>query len=190
MQMNPAVETKSSKLFGLLQPHRSSDVMQRINLFVVNKTTKKLPEFINNGATDEEKGALLDELISIVEKGEWDKLPAVPNGQATPAQSKPAAIAPQPPKPAVLTPVTPVTPPATPKPAAPIESQPVAVATPQPKAATAPAGGVADQLAALLAQLVPPAAGPSLTETDVRRIVREEMAHVATTVAGVLAKKG
>ena len=177
--MNETLQQKSGELFRLLQPHRTSDVMQRINLHVVNKTGKKLPEYIQNGATIEEKTALLDELIGIITRQEWDRLPAVPNGQATPAQTKPAATTASAPK-AV----------ATPKPTA--LSPAVAMPAPTGKSsASAVSGDLVAQLGAILAQLLPAPAVPAeaqLTRADVGQVVREELARVFMTTAEVLKK--
>lgn len=174
-----AFDQKASELFKVLQPHRASDVMQRINLLVVNETGKRLPEYLNNGASLDEKAALVDKIIGIVRDQQWDKLPAVPQGQATGGPSKPVSIAP---KPAILQPITP---PPAPTPTPP----PIVVTAPKP-AEPAAAPDLAAQIAALIAQHTKPAApaGPCFNEADVRRWVREELAHVFATTASVLKK--
>jgi hypothetical protein len=198
--MDPALDAKNATLFQLLMPHRASDVLQRINLWVVNRTGKKLPDYIANGAAVEDKLKLVAELTEIVEKEQWDKLPKVPNGQATPAATstkaattKPAAIIvvppPQPPPAAEK--------PALPKPELPLPTFTPVVSVPAPKPVapvvmthTSVTPDAATQLANLLAQLMPapqPAA-PGMTDDQVRRVVRTELADLFTKIAAVLSK--
>src|SRR5690606_25399169 len=103
--IDPTLDAKNAALFTLLMPHRCGDVMQRINLWVVAKTGKKLPDYISNGDTLEAKIQLVEELTEIVRKQDWSKLPKVPNGQVTtsaatvltPAAASPVVPLPTPP---------------------------------------------------------------------------------------------
>lgn len=192
------VQIKTKELFTLLTPHRSSDVMQRINLFCLAETGKKLPDFFNSkdeADTDEKKVAIADRLIAIVKGGTWQLLPAVPSGQAggsaktpPPAPAKPAVIK-QPA--ATLTPVD--------VPAAQAQSEAAAVkeikstldaipvyTTPKDDAAEQ---DPAAQLAALIGKLANKPTNPSLTRDDIRLIVREEIALIFQLAAGALTKK-
>lgn len=189
------IQAKTKELFALLTPHRNSDVMQRVNLFCMAETGKKLPDFFNSSAdedTDDKKVAIADRLIAIVKAGSWQLLPAVPSGQAggsaktptpPPPAPKPAAPAPKPdpkedPKPAdaLVNQVT-VPPPPPPKPAAPAA------------AAEEPEQDPAAQLAALIAKLTAKPAAKQLTRDEIRLIVREEIALVFNLAAGALTKK-
>jgi hypothetical protein len=193
-------DAKCSELFRLMKPHVSTNVMQRVNMYVVQAADKKLPEFIAS-AEAELKGRIIGELIEIVMKGEWDKLPVVPNGQAsgkaptapTPAP-KPVVVpvpavavtpAPVPPKPklievpaptVVIEPVVTVT----------VKDKPVFVAEeekPEPQVEADPMAIIAAQLA----KLTKPAK-PGMSEADVRRTVRHELAVVFKSISEVLAK--
>jgi hypothetical protein len=199
-------DAKCSELFRLMKPHVSTNVMQRVNMYVVQAADKKLPEFIAS-AEAELKGRIIGELIEIVMKGEWDKLPVVPNGQAsgkaptapTPAPKPvvvpvPAVVLPTPaglggqlpvPKPklievpaptVVIEPVVTVT----------VKDKPVFVAEeekPEPQVEADPMAIIAAQLA----KLTKPAK-PGMSEADVRRTVRHELAVVFKSISEVLAK--
>jgi len=198
------LNARNSALFRMLQPHRQSDVMQRITLFVVEKTGKKLADYMHDHTVSfEDRIALIDELTEITKALDWSKLPAIPNGQAavtppaaTPAPT-PAPAAPKPAAPRALEPAAPK--PAAPKPTAEVAA-PVSVGVPQPTSeATDDVLGAleeedaeeADPIATITAQLRKLAAQPkakAITEADVRRIVRQELATVLTSIADVLKK--
>lgn len=188
MQVTDSVESRAAELLKLLQPHRQSPVMQRVNLYVVEKTGKKLPEFLNNGATAEFKTQVCDELIEIIKAGDWDKLPKVPSGQASPppaasAAPTPAAIAPVAAKPPAAIPL--VTPKPAPKPVEPSSEPTSFAARPAQPVATATPSAI-DELAAVLAKFMPaPATAP---RDELRQMVREEIADVLTKIAAALKK--
>ena len=197
MTTNPidTVQQKSKELYTLITPHRASGLLQRVNLYVMNKTGKKLPDYINNGATPEDKIALLDELAAIIRTNAFEQLPAIPNGQAAPVQAAPVAAAPAP-APVALTPAAPVL-----KPAAPVAPAPAPVVTPPPAPVLAvapapqPAAVVSDdpavQLAALITKLTAKPAAPVMVSPDVdtiRAIVRAELAQALIDLSEQLTK--
>ncbi len=183
-------DAKCSELFQLMKPHVSTNVMQRVNMYVVDKTQKKLPEFIAT-AEAELKGRIIGELIEIVKAGDWDKLPVVPNGQAS---GKTPTPAPKPVVPAVV--VTPA--PVPPKPKLVEVPAPVVVITPEPvKSVTVieeekpePEADETDPLAIITAQLakLTKPVKPGMTEKDVRRMVRHELAVILKSLSEVLGK--
>jgi hypothetical protein len=181
-----AVQEKSKELYTLITPHRASGLLQRVNLYVMAKTGKKLPDYINNGATPEDKIALLDELAAIIRTNSFEKLPAIPSGQAAPVQAAPVAAAPAPvaAAPVALTPAAPVL-----KPAAPVAAAPVPVVAaapaPQPVLSDDPAAQLAALITRLTAKPAAPAA-PSMTPEQIRALVRAELAIVFTTISEVL----
>lgn len=198
------VQIKTKELFTLLTPHRSSDVMQRINLFCLAETGKKLPDFFNSkdeADTDEKKVAIADRLIAIVKGGTWQLLPAVPSGQAggaTKPTTPPAAKPPASVKPASNQPVTQPTA-SVDTPATQAQAEAAAVkeikstldaipvyTTPKNEAAEQ---DPATQLAALIGKLANKPTNPSLTRDDIRLIVREEIALIFQLAAGALTKK-
>ena len=202
------LNARNAALFRQLQPHRETDVMQRITLFVVNKTGKKLADYINDATVPfEDRIALVDELTEIAKGLDWGKLPVIPKGQAatTPAAATPA---PRPAAPRVLEPAAPR--PAAPKPVAPtpapevlVDFPPAAIEThaipvgPNPGATVLDEANDEDEsessdpMSIITAQLRKLAAQPKakgITEADVRRIVRQELATVLTSIADVLKK--
>jgi hypothetical protein len=198
--MNQDVNLKSAELFKLLSPHRTSDLMQRITLHVVEKTGKKLPDYINDAESAvEDKITLLDELIKTVESGDFSSLPAAPTGQAGGAVA-PAVAAPKPaPKPAAVKP-------AAPKPAAPVNvpaavkptildvmvaaSEPLTEDGEEPTPHTDADADDADPMAIIMAQMKKLAKpqGKQLTEADVRKLVRSELANALSLIVGALNK--
>jgi hypothetical protein len=184
--------------------------MQRVQSFVITRTGKKLTEFMANGASEDEKSALLGELIDIIKGEQWDKLPAAAGGQQTAAPASgpihvPGAKVPIPaPKPAAWAP----------KPDVPINvatlptnaeiaATNAAIAAAAVKASEAPApaadpitAAIAALSAALSAAKTPPTpppapvvvAPPGLTADEVRVIIRAELAAVLRTIADVLTK--
>lgn len=208
--MNTTINEKSTELSKLLIPHRTSPIMQRVQSFVINRTGKKLTEFMANGASEEEKSNLLGELIDIIKGEQWDKLPAAAGGQQT------AAPAPGPvhvpgakiPIPAAVMPVAPKPASWAPKPDVlvnvaklPTNAEIAALAAPAPVAEPTPAAdpitaAIAALNAALIAAKTPPppppapvvVAPPGLTADEVRVIIRAELAAVLRTIADVLTK--
>lgn len=180
MTTNPEINRSLQEYSKKIIVHRGTEIMQRLSLYCINKTGQKISDYIRNGATDDEKLALLNELNAILDKQEWDKLPKVPQGQATPTNAPAPAPKPEP-KPEPKAELPPIEEPE-PTPA-PVQA-PVAVAAPTPAAADP-----AQQLAALLGQLMQPKpATPTITEAEVRKMVRAELAKVFSTIAGVLSK--
>ena len=203
---------------SLFLPIRSNPALaQRVQAFVHGRTGgKKLPEFLGNGAADDVKTKLLDDLIEILKNKEYDRLPAAPNGQAAPtgdAGAPPAKVT------VTLTPAPAPVPAALPAPTTKL-SEPIPgcfVQTPEPKAAPQPpivdaesyeeeddepqvvpppvaAVPVADPaaaLAALIRQMIPQAAPvapavPTLNADQIRALVRHELADALIILAGAL----
>ena len=175
------IELKSQELMQLLAPHRTSNIMQRVQAHVVAKTGKKLVEFLSNGATPEEKTALIDGLITICKTEAWSELPPAAGGQqvavgATAAPASKPAPAPAP-KPAIIH---------TPK-----ASVPIAAPKPEPvDEAPAPVDPITAAITALQAAIAakpaPVAADIGLSVDEVRYVVRKEIASVFRTIAEVL----
>lgn len=191
----PTLDQKSKELFKLLMPHRTSDVMQRINLLSVQRTEKKLPDYINGDATEDEKVKFLDELIAIVQEQKWDSLPAAPQGQTTanpkpaaPAAPKPAAKATPKPAPTAEAPAAQPAPvsPAAPAPAVP-STEVVTLPPAEPAAAPDPIAVIHEQLAKLSAVVKAQPVG-QVNQADVRKAVRLELADIFGTIAEVLRK--
>ena len=184
---------KSTELMKLLTPHRSGNIMQRVQAYVVNKTGKKLTEYLGNGSAEEEKAALLDELITICREEQWDQLPAAAGGQqvavgasTTTLTSKPAA-APKPLTPAAAPKAAIIH---TPKAAVPIAAQPEVTepeAVDEPPAPVDPITAAITALqAAIAAKPAPAPADLGLSVDEVRYVVRKEIASVFRTIAEVL----
>lgn len=194
-----SLNEKKSHLFTLLVPYRTDTIMQRIQAYVFDKKGAKLTEYLATSAPDDEKQALLDELIDIAENEKWDQLPAAAKGQAetagaaAPAKpAKPAPVAAKKPAAAAL------------KPAAPAAVTPVVTAESEQDDAAqnetqSPAGNPVevlekafDELKALLTQQAKPEK-PETTNYQLKLMVREEvrseLAHVFRIVADVLEKK-
>lgn len=89
-----------NKLWPLINAIAKSDppLLQRIQTYIVKRCGQKLTEFMQNGASPEEKMAVLTDLTEIIEGKQWDKLPPIAGGQATgpaaPAPKKAPAPAP------------------------------------------------------------------------------------------------
>ena len=174
------IELKSQELMQLLAPHRTSNIMQRVQAHVVAKTGKKLVEFLSNGATPEEKTALIDGLITICKTEAWSELPPAAGGQqvAVGATAAPASKPAPAPKPI----------PVTIKPAVPAFME----TKDQGEAAAAPApvdpitAAITALQAAIAAKPAPVAADIGLSVDEVRYVVRKEIASVFRTIAEVL----
>jgi len=182
-------DTLCSELFQLMKPHVATNIMQRVNLYVVERAQKKLPDFIAT-AEPELKGTIIKELIEIVKGNQWDKLPAAANGQAsakvaTPAP-KPAVV--EAPKPVVVAPVV-----EAPKPKLIEVPAPVVVIEPVKEVVVLEdeeEQAAEDPLAIITAQLTKlTKTKPSLSEVEVRKIVRSELAIVFRSLAEVLKTK-
>ena len=176
------IELKSQELMQLLAPHRTSNIMQRVQAHVVAKTGKKLVEFLSNGATPEEKTALIDGLITICKTEAWSELPPAAGGQqvAVGATAAPASKPAPAPKPI----------PVTIKPAVPAfmetkdKGEAVAAAAPAPVDPITAA--ITALQAAIAAKPAPVAADIGLSVDEVRYVVRKEIASVFRTIAEVL----
>lgn len=173
------VASAQQALFKALTAHRQNPVvMQRIQALVVQRTGHKLQDFCNNGATDEEKLTLLGELQGIVDKQEWDKLPAAAGAQASAPTPPPAKPAPA--KPAVKAAAPAVVPP-------PAQAPSPLPATLSPMAA-ALLTEIMPHLRAEFTKLIPPQpeAKADVSADEVRAAVRGELATVFEKIAGVL----
>ena len=159
------VSEKTKALFAALSKHRGTPILQRINAYVTQKKGKGMQEYIQNGASLEDKEALIDELTEIAEAEDWDKLPPAPGGQAMAPAAKPAAPAAKPMQPAAPAPA----------PAPEAEEDPEPEEEEAAEEAPVNVPEAATQLAALIAKLAQPAGGGSITEDRVREIVREEL---------------
>lgn len=174
------IELKSQELMQLLAPHRTSNIMQRVQAHVVAKTGKKLVEFLSNGATPEEKAALIDGLITICKTEAWSELPPVAGGQqvAVGATAAPASKPAPAPKPI----------PVTIKPAVPafMETNDKGEAAAAPAPVDPITAAITALQAAIAAKPAPVAADIGLSVDEVRYVVRKEIASVFRTIAEVL----
>ena len=219
MSMPESCNARVAKFTELFMPVRSTTaIAQRVQGFITARTGgKKLHEFLENGATEEAKIGLLDELNSILEAKDYERLPKEPRGQAAPTGTVPAAeevktSAVNPkfagqvfsvPTNGIACTDTPhlteaerayVTGKTDEKPA-PTVAKPVLVSTPSvapaPVVETAAAADPAAALAALIRQMIPappppPPAAPSLTEEQVKAIVRTVLADTLEVLVGAL----
>lgn len=159
-------------------------LLQRCNAYCVQKHEKTLVEYLSNGTAPEDKAALLNELISIVEGGDLTKLPPLPGGQAVEPQTTAPTPAPKLPAPA---PAPKAEAPATTLPApsskaqellAKIRAKKEEEAKAAAEAAAAAAAAAAPKLdeeavKALIADAIAEAGIP--TEDRIRELIREEL---------------
>lgn len=198
MSMPESCNARVAKFTELFMPVRSTPaIAQRVQGFITARTGgKKLHEYLENGSTEEQKIALLDELNEILEAKDYERLPKEPRGQAAPTGTVPAA---EPtsavnPKfagqafvvPTVAKPVLVSTPSVTPE----TRRHPDAVCAVDAPApgSVPPAADPAAALAALLRQMMPPPppAAPSMTEEQVKVIVRTVLADTLEVLVGAL----
>lgn len=193
------LHSQNGKLFQLLLGHRKSDLMQRITAFVVGKTTKNLTAYLaDTDVATEEKLTLTNELIEIVTASDWAKLPASPLGQAAPTTAPtPKIIAPVAP-PVVVPPLAKATfvvnPGTNGKHAPKVEVEIVEEDEDEDEddiieadEAPAPAPAEEDPMAIIAAQLkkLQRPVMKSLSEAEVRRIVRSEMGQALADFAAL-----
>jgi hypothetical protein len=181
---------KSTELMKLLTPHRSGNIMQRVQAFVVQKTGKKLTEYLGNGAAEEDKSALLNELIGICRDEQWDLLPSAAGGQQVAAGVSTSTLVTK----AVAPAPKPI--PVTIKPAVPAfvetkddgeEVEEVAAAPAQVAVVDPITAALAALQSALTAAKTSPAPVPiGLSVEECRMIARREIASVFRTIAEVL----
>ena len=186
------LQAKTTTLTTLIT-QKAAPYFQRISAYIFGKTGMKLQAYLADGTkSDDEKVKLLDDVIGIIEAGNWNALPAGASGQAgTPVAPKPT------PAPAATAIITPP-PAAVATPSAPVNGHSAV----NPKFAgekfSVPTNGIActetpqDPLAmltaALQAMMPKPAAAPTIDETHVRRIVRAELAAIFTSLTNALTK--
>ena len=217
MSMPESCNARVAKFTELFVPIRNIPALaQRVQGFITARTGgKKLHDFLGNGATEEAKIALLDELNEILEKKDYERLPKEPSGQAAPTGTVPEPEPAAEPEKEVTFVKRPLIPVRTAdggtgyQVGAPSEvavAKPVLVSTPSvapetrrhPDAVAAvdtpapgsipPAADPAVALAALLRQMMPapPPAAPSLTEEQVKAIVRTVLADTLEVLVGAL----
>lgn len=174
------LETKANTLLSLVSHHIGTATFQRIQSWVLAKTSTKLQAFLTDSSKSiEERAGVIDELTQILQSEDFTKLPPPAGAQAA-APHAPKAMTPAP----------------TPLMAPKVNGQaaaPAAAVPPPPPPAPAPVAATpADpmaQFAAALAALMPkPAAAPApvIDEAAIRKLVREEMATVLSSIVDAL----
>lgn len=169
----------TTELFKLLQAHRGTPVMQRINAFMCQKTERNMTSYLADKAVaDDDKKLVMSDLLDILKTSSFDKLPALAGGQA----GVPAAAAARPvPVPSSggacgFLPAAPVVRRADAVPAAPVPRTPVEdSASPEQLEQGDPMTIILQQMQLLKAK-ASPAPIPSITPEEVRLIVRFELA--------------
>ena len=184
---NEHVKRFTTDVAPLLTPHVGKPVHQRVQLWIKGRTNGlNLTSFLNNGASDDDKRKLLDDLIAILKTSDWSKLPAAPGGQAEVPVDKPAPT----PKQAATPPIIKVEVPA-PEPADTDDDGKDFEPEAEPADGDVPSMIPADDPVALIMAGLKQMTRPEnhtkqLTEEDVRRVVRAELRAifaVATTVS-------
>lgn len=170
------LQAKADALLSLVAQHVGTATFQRIQSWVLAKTGTKLQAFLTDSSKSiEARTGVIDELTSILQSGDFTKLPAAAGAQAAAPK---AALSPAP----IMAPIS----------ATPAKPNGHAVPPPAPAAPAptpAPAADPMAQFAAALAALMPkPAApaAPAIDEAAIRKLVREEMASVLSSIVDAL----
>ena len=173
------LQAKADALLSLVAQHVGTATFQRIQSWVLAKTGTKLQAFLTDSSKSiEARTGVIDELTSILQSGDFTKLPAAAGAQAAAPK---AALSPAP----IMAPICTATP--APKPnghAVP----PAAVPPPAQVVLTQPADPMAQFAAALAALMPKPAAPatPAIDEDAIRKLVREEMATILSSLVDAL----
>lgn len=181
------LQAKADALLSLVAQHVGTATFQRIQSWVLAKTGTKLQAFLTDSSKSiEARTGVIDELTSILQSGDFTKLPAAAGAQAAAPK---AALAPAPVstppanglKPAFTVPTNGVA--CTPPPAA--APTPTQVVLTPPAVPADPIAALSAALAAIMPKPAAPAA-PAIDEAAVRKLVREEMASVLASVVEAL----
>ena len=176
------LQAKADALLSLVAQHVGTATFQRIQSWVLAKTGTKLQAFLTDSSKSiEARTGVIDELTSILQSGDFTKLPAAAGAQAAAPK---AALSPAP----IMAPISTATP--APKPNG--HAVPAAVPPPPPAPVpvilTPPADPMAQFAAALAALMPKPAApaAPAIDEAAIRKLVREEIAATLSSIVDAL----
>ena len=172
------LQAKADALLSLVAQHVGTATFQRIQSWVLAKTGTKLQAFLTDSSKSiEARTGVIDELTSILQSGDFTKLPAAAGAQAAAPK---AALSPAP----IMAPISTATP--APKPNGHAVPPPAPAApAPTPAPAADPMAQFAAALAALMPKPAAPAA-PAIDEAAIRKLVREEMATALSSIVDAL----
>ncbi len=182
------IQEESGKLTGLLIAARDEEngtIVQRVGLWVQDKTGQKLSAYIKDPIVAEEtRLGVIAELVEIIEKKDWTKLPKAPGGQqvkvVVPPEKKPEPK----PEPEVQRAED----------APEHDCHPASILKPTKSGAPSALAEIHlddeipdpyQQIAELLRRAQPKAT-PTLTQADIERIVDARLAAVLIKIANVL----
>ena len=172
------LQAKADALLSLVAQHVGTATFQRIQSWVLAKTGTKLQAFLTDSSKSiEARTGVIDELTSILQSGDFTKLPAAAGAQAAAPK---AALSPAP----IMAPISTATP--APKPNGHAVPPPAPAApAPTPAPAADPMAQFAAALAALMPKPAAPAA-PAIDEEAIRKLVREEIAATLSSIVDAL----
>lgn len=175
------LEAKANTLLTLVAQHVGTATFQRIQSWVLAKTGTKLQAFLTDSSKSiEARTGVIDELTSILQSGDFTKLPAAAGAQAAAPK---AALSPAP----IMAPISTATPAPKPNGHAVPAAVPPPPPAPVPVVLTPPADPMAQFAAALAALMPKPSpATPAIDEEAIRKLVREEMATVLSSIVDAL----
>ena len=180
------LEAKANTLLTLVAQHVGTATFQRIQSWVLAKTGTKLQAFLTDSSKSiEARTGVIDELTSILQSGDFTKLPAAAGAQAAAPK---AALSPAPIMAPIMAPISTATPAPKPNGHAVPAAVPPPPPAPVPVVLTPPADPMAQFAAALAALMPKPAApaAPAIDEAAIRKLVREEMATVLSSIVDAL----
>ena len=176
------LEAKANTLLSLVSHHIGTATFQRIQSWVLAKTSTKLQAFLTDSSKSiEARAGVSDELTQILQSEDWSKLPAAAGAQAA-APHAPKAMTPAPTP--LMAPAPKVNGHATPAAAATAAVPPPPPPAPVAATPTDPMAQFAAALSALMPKPVAPA--PVIDEAAIRKLVREEMATVLASIVDTL----
>ena len=175
------LQAKADALLSLVAQHVGTATFQRIQSWVLAKTGTKLQAFLTDSSKSiEARTGVIDELTSILQSGDFTKLPAAAGAQAAAPK---AALSPAP----IMAPICTATPAPKPNGHAVPAAVPPPPPAPVPVVLTPPADPMAQFAAALAALMPKPSpATPAIDEEAIRKLVREEMATVLSSIVDAL----
>ena len=175
------LQAKADALLSLVAQHVGTATFQRIQSWVLAKTGTKLQAFLTDSSKSiEARTGVIDELTSILQSGDFTKLPAAAGAQAAAPK---AALSPAP----IMAPISTATPAPKPNGHAVPAAVPPPPPAPVPVVLTPPADPMAQFAAALAALMPKPSpATPAIDEEAIRKLVREEMASVLSSIVDAL----
>ena len=175
------LQAKADALLSLVAQHVGTATFQRIQSWVLAKTGTKLQAFLTDSSKSiEARTGVIDELTSILQSGDFTKLPAAAGAQAAAPK---AALSPAP----IMAPISTATPAPKPNGHAVPAAVPPPPPAPVPVVLTPPADPMAQFAAALAALMPKPSpATPAIDEEAIRKLVREEMAATLSSIVDAL----